>query len=135
MVLYEKGKIGSGIKCAEGFIDTLGILEKPEAGVRFKVAKANCWADKERYIHFPDDCGIWIIDRSTWQRSLAKRAHGLGVSIKENYPIDKSRLPEMLDTYGFIIDASGAPSMTSRMYGMAERKDSIPSRTLFSGLP
>ncbi len=117
VVLYEKGQIGSGIKCAEGFIDTLGILGRPEAGVIFKVAKAIFWADKEHYIHFPDDCGIWMIDRSTWQRSLAKRAHGLGVSTKEDYPIDKSRLLEMLDTYGYIIDASGAPSVTSRMYG------------------
>ena len=38
--LYERGKIGDGIKCAEGFIDTLGVLERPEAGVLFKVERA-----------------------------------------------------------------------------------------------
>jgi digeranylgeranylglycerophospholipid reductase len=117
VVLYEKRQIGCGIKCAEGFIDTLGILGKPESGVLFKVEKVNFWANKEHLIHFGDDYGIWMIDRGIWQRSLAKRAHDLGVSVKEDYLIDKSRLQEMHDTHNYIIDASGAPSVTSRMYG------------------
>jgi digeranylgeranylglycerophospholipid reductase len=117
VVLYEKRQIGSGIKCAEGFADTLGILEKPESGVLFKVEKVIFGADKEYLIHFGDSYGTWMIDRGTWQRSLAKRAHDLGVSIKEDYPIDKSRLQEIRDTHNYIIDASGAPSVTSRMYG------------------
>lgn len=58
-----------------------------------------------------------MIDRDAWQRSLAKKAHDLGVSVKEHYPIDKHRLQEMRDTHNYIIDASGAPSVTSRMYG------------------
>jgi len=38
VVLFEKGQIGSGIKCAEGFINTLSILERPEDGVLFIVS-------------------------------------------------------------------------------------------------
>ena len=79
VVLYEKGKIGSGIKCAEGFVDTLGILGKPEAGVSFKVDKIILSAGKEYAVSLPRNCGLWMIDRSTWQKSLAKRAQALGV--------------------------------------------------------
>ena len=117
VVLYEKGQIGCGIKCAEGFIDTLGILEKPEAGILFKVEKVIFVADKEHLVYFGDDYGIWMIDRGIWQRSLAKKARDLGVSVKEDNPIDKNRLQEMRDTHNYIIDASGAPSVTSRTYG------------------
>jgi len=115
--LYEKGIIGCGIKCAEGFIDTLGNWGRPETGILFKVDRAILIAGKEYHVHFLENHGIWMIDRSTWQKSLAKKALALGVSIKENFPIEKRRLLEMLDTYRYIIDASGAPSVTSRMYG------------------
>ena len=117
VVLYDKGKIGRGIKCAEGFIDTLGVLGRPEAGVLFKVEKAILFAGKEYHLHLHEDCGLWMIDRSTWQRQLAKRAQKRGVSIKEDFPIVKNHVLEMLDTYEYIIDASGAPSITSRIYG------------------
>jgi digeranylgeranylglycerophospholipid reductase len=115
--LHEKGKIGHGIKCAEGFIDTLGVTGRPEAGVLFKVEKAIFFAGKEYQVHLLKDWGLWMIDRSTWQKELAKKAQQMGVSIKEDSPIDKDQLWEMLDTYEYIIDASGAPSVTSRIYG------------------
>jgi digeranylgeranylglycerophospholipid reductase len=117
VILYKKGQIGCGIKCAEGFIDTLGISGKPGSGVLFNVEKVNFWANKKHLVHFGDDYGIWTIDRSRWQRSLAEKARDLGGLVKEDYPIDKSRLQKMRDTNNYIIDASGAPSVTSRMYG------------------
>jgi digeranylgeranylglycerophospholipid reductase len=119
--LYEKGKVGTGIKCAEGFIDTLGVLGRPEAGVLFKVEKAIFLAGKEYPIHLLDDCGLWIIDRSTWQRYLAERARKMGVLVKEDSPIAISDLSEMRDTYKYIIDTSGAPSVTSRLYGFVSK--------------
>jgi digeranylgeranylglycerophospholipid reductase len=117
VILYEKRQIGYAIKCAEGFMDSLGILEKPEPGILFKVEKVIFMTDKEHLVHFGDNYDIWMIDRGTWQKSLAKKAYDLGVSVKENYPIDKRRLQEMRDTHNYIIDASGAPSVTSRMHG------------------
>ena len=65
VILYKKGQIGCGIKCAEGCIDTLGISGKPGSGVLFKVEKVNFWANKKHLVHFGDDYGIWTIDRGT----------------------------------------------------------------------
>jgi digeranylgeranylglycerophospholipid reductase len=117
VVVYEKGKIGSGIKCAEGFIDTLGYLGKPESGVLFKVSNVNFYAGKAHHINLGEEHGLWMIDRSTWQAFLAKRACELGVSITEHYPIRNKQLSELSDDFSYVIDASGAPSVTSRMYG------------------
>jgi len=129
-VLYEKGKIGSGVKCAEGFIDTLGQLGRPEAGVLFKVEKFNFFAGKDHIFNLREDHGFWMIDRGIWQQSLAKRAQALGVSIKENFPIGKNQLSELLDDYSYIIDASGAPSVTSRIYGFVS--DYLRNATLLT---
>jgi digeranylgeranylglycerophospholipid reductase len=117
VVIYEKGQVGGGIKCAEGFIDTLGILGKPEAGILFKVKKVIFEADKAYPANFSGDYGIWMMNRSTWQRALAERARDLGASIEEDYPIDKRRLRELQETHRYVIDASGAPSVSSRLYG------------------
>jgi digeranylgeranylglycerophospholipid reductase len=115
--LFEKGKIGSGIKCAEGFIDTLGVFKKPAAGVLFRVGRVNFFDGRAHYVNVPENLGLWMIDRATWQKSLAKRAASLGVDIRENCPIDKGRLSRMMGDYRFVIDASGAPSLTSKLYG------------------
>ncbi|MFZ1954596.1 MAG: hypothetical protein WAU34_03820 [Desulfobacterales bacterium] len=58
-----------------------------------------------------------MIDRATWQKSLAKRASNLGVGIRENCLVDKEQLSRMMGDYSFVIDASGAPSLTSKVYG------------------
>jgi digeranylgeranylglycerophospholipid reductase len=115
--LFERGEIGCGIRCAEGFIDTLGVLKKPAAGVLFKVERVNFFAGKAHYVNLPETLGLWMIDRATWQKSLAKRASNLGVDIRENCPVDKEQLSRMMGDYSFIIDASGAPSLTSKVYG------------------
>jgi digeranylgeranylglycerophospholipid reductase len=119
--LHEQGKIGHGIKCAEGFVDTLGILGRPEAGVLFKVEKAIFSAGKEYHIRVLEHEGFWMIDRGMWQKELAKKAQQMGVSIKEDFPIVKDHVPEMLDRYNHIIDASGAPSVTSKIYRFVSR--------------
>ena len=115
--LFERGEIGSGISCAEGLIDTLGILNKPAAGVLFKVERVNFFAGRAHYVNLPENLGLWMIDRASWQKSLGKKASNLGVDIKENYPIDKEQLNCMMGDYGFVIDASGAPSLTSKVFG------------------
>jgi len=106
--LFEKGEIGSGIKCAEGFIDTLGLLKNAAAGVLFKVERVNFFDGRAHYVNLPENLGLWMIDRATWQKSLGKRAASLGVVIREKCPIDKERLGRMMGDYGFVIDASGA---------------------------
>jgi digeranylgeranylglycerophospholipid reductase len=128
--LYEKGKIGSGIRCAEGFIDTLGNLGEPETGILFKVENVIFFAGQEHHLQLSKEHGIWMIDRSTWQKSLATKAQELGVSINEDFPIGKDRLKEMQDVYHYIIDASGAPSVTSRLYGFVP--DYLKNATLLA---
>ena len=128
--LYDKGKIGSGIRCAEGFIDTLGNQGKPEAGTLFKVEKVIFYAGREYHLHLNKEHGIWMIDRSTWEKSLALKAKALGVSIKEEVPIDKEQLADMQGRYRYIIDASGAPSVTSRLYGFVP--DYLKNATLLA---
>lgn len=115
--LYEQKKIGSGIKCAEGFIDTLGILGKPEAGVLYRVKKAVLSAGKAHTVHFGKNCGFWMIDRTTWQRAMAKKARLAKVRIDEDFPIGRSQLWDIVNKYHYVIDASGAPSITSRVHG------------------
>jgi flavin-dependent dehydrogenase len=70
VVLYEKGKIGSGFKCAEGFIDTLGQLGRPEAGVLFKVEKFNFFAGKDHLYNLREDHGFLLDDRSRYMATI-----------------------------------------------------------------
>jgi flavin-dependent dehydrogenase len=89
--LYEQKKIGSGNKCVEGFIDTLIILGKPEAGVLYPVKKAVLSAGKAHTVQFGRNCGFWMIDRTTWQRAMAKRSRLAKVRVEEDFSIGKSQ--------------------------------------------
>lgn len=115
--LYEQYKIGENIRCAEGFFDTLNILGEPDYGVRFKVKQLD-FKIKNTYSFDSDEhINLWMIDRSEWQRGLAEEAQNLGVVIHENSPISKERLKELSVSYDYVIDCSGAPSVTSKLFG------------------
>jgi len=119
VTLCEKGKIGENIRCAEGFFDTLKILGKPEFGVHFKVEKLIIKAIST-YKFNTDQLNLWMIDRANWQRKLAEQAKNKGVKVLENYPVNPKDLANIKKDYDFIIDASGAPSVTSRAYGFSD---------------
>ena len=38
--LFERCEIGNHIRCAEGFYDSMHLVDKPEVGVRYKVDEA-----------------------------------------------------------------------------------------------
>lgn len=118
VTLMEKGKIGENIRCAEGFFDVLKLLEKPCAGVRFKVEKLIFEAGST-YIFDAKALNLWMIDRSTWQKELARRAREKGVKILENSRVLAENLTDLKREYDFIIDASGAPSITSLALGFS----------------
>jgi digeranylgeranylglycerophospholipid reductase len=118
VTLMEKGKIGENIRCAEGFFDVLKRLGKPCAGVRFKVEELVIKAGST-YRFDVKPLFLWMIDRSTWQKELARRAAETGVIIKEDSPVNPKELKKLKGDYDFIIDASGAPSITSRVYGFS----------------
>jgi digeranylgeranylglycerophospholipid reductase len=57
-----------------------------------------------------------MLDRKTWQQDLARQARKLGVAVYENSKITPERLSRMQTDYDWILDASGAPSVTSRIH-------------------
>jgi len=118
VTLCEKGKVGDNIRCAEGFFDTLKLLGKPEFGVLFKVEKLIVRA-VSTYQLSAHQLNLWMIDRASWQRKLADQLEELGVKVREDSPINPKDLAKLKKEYDFIIDASGAPSVTSRAYGFA----------------
>lgn len=117
--LVEKGEIGDNIRCAEGFFDEAKLLQKPKAGVRFKVEEMIV---KAKRIHRINTKGwnLWMIDRRQWQRDLAKRAKNFGAKIIENTTISPEDIKILKKDYDHIIDASGAPSITSRAYDFSD---------------
>lgn len=118
VTLFEKGKIGENIRCAEGFFDTMKLLKKPNSGVRFKVEQIIIKA-KSTYQIDARKLNLWMIDRGDWQKFLAHQARNNGVKIIENSPVCQKELIKLKNTYDYIIDASGAPSVTSRAYGFS----------------
>lgn len=118
--LFEQYKIGGNIRCAEAFFDGLNILGEPEEGVRFKVEKMNFKINNTYSFNNDEQTNIWMIDRSEWQQALAKEAKELGVVIYEDNAISRTELEELRDKYDYVIDCSGAPSVTSKLYDFTE---------------
>ncbi|MDH7577795.1 MAG: NAD(P)/FAD-dependent oxidoreductase [Bacillota bacterium] len=117
--LYERNRIGEHIRCAEGFIDTLRLLGQPEAGVRFRVDEALLQVISE----FRVNCkkvGFWMINRAEWQRFLGEKARVAGVNIHEKTGITKEAFEELRKDYRWVIDASGAPPISSLHYGFRD---------------
>lgn len=119
VTVFEQGKIGENIKCAEGFFDEAKLLGKPRAGVRFKVEELIVKV-KSTYRIDTSDWNLWMIDRSIWQKDLAKRSIKKGVKIEENTKVLPEDLEKLKQEFDFIIDATGAPSVTSRAYGFSK---------------
>ncbi|MDI3533814.1 MAG: digeranylgeranylglycerophospholipid reductase [Thermosediminibacterales bacterium] len=115
VTLFEKSKIGDEIRCAEGFLDSLKLLGKPDAGVRFKVENILVKVKKEHKVDV-SDVNLWMIDRKEWQNALVDNARKLGVDVLEYRNIKPEDLSKMKQEYDWVIDATGAPSLTSRLY-------------------
>lgn len=115
--LYNQDHIGDNIRCAEGFFDTLNMVGEPKNGVRFKVKDLE-FEVKNNYV-FPTDgkVNLWMIDRREWQIGLAEEAREKGAEIIENTPISKEKFQKLVQEYDWVIDSSGAPSVTSKVYG------------------
>ena len=115
--LFDQYKIGDHIRCAEGFFDTLNMLGQPNDGVRFKVEAIDFKVKGQYSFSTDDEVKLWMIDRQEWQIGLGHQAKELGVRIHENTAISKAKFKELSSDYDWIIDASGAPSVTSKANG------------------
>lgn len=129
VTLFEKAKIGENIKCAEGFFDTMKLLGKPCAGVLFKVEQIIVKA-KSTYSFDASYLNLWMIDRAVWQKALARQAENNNVIIKQDFPVQHRELEQLRTAYDYIIDASGAPSLTSRLYGFSSFYKENSARTV-----
>jgi digeranylgeranylglycerophospholipid reductase len=114
--LYEKHKIGEGICCAEGIFNSLNVLKKTEETRGFLYDVENV-AFKVGNNVTKMKCPIWMMDRETWQKGLSERAQKLGVDIHENSNITIEMLKQLQMENDWVIDASGAPSITCFAYG------------------
>lgn len=116
VTLFEKGKIGDNIRCAEGFFDTTNTLGKPSYGVKYKVREIVLRLKLNYSFPCGDKINIWMLDRAQWQIALAKEAENLGVKIVENCLVNKEIFQKIAAQNNYVIDASGAPSITSRIF-------------------
>ncbi|MCK9393139.1 MAG: FAD-dependent oxidoreductase, partial [Syntrophales bacterium] len=82
VVLFEKGEIGDHIVCGECIFDSLGLLEKPEAGLLYKVETILLEARGVHRLAIRDYRNLWMMDRGVWQRHLATKAVNIGVVIR-----------------------------------------------------
>lgn len=116
VTLWERGKVGESIRCAEGYIDPKGVLDLPENGLRFKV-QAICFRAHKEYKLDTRRIRLWITDRRTWQRQMAADLLQRGVNLREGWMISRDNLPSLCREYDWIIDASGVPAVTSYIHG------------------
>jgi len=116
VVLFEKGEIGDHIVCGECIFDSLGLLEKPAAGLLYKVETILFEAKGVHRLAIRDYRNLWMMDRRAWQRDLATKAANLGVVIRIGKKINANNLSEIKGNYDWVLDASGAPSVASRAY-------------------
>lgn len=117
--LYDKRRVGEGIVCGECIFDSLRIMPKPGAGLLRSVDEVIFQGHHPYPFALSRHRPLWMLDRKTWQEDLARAARSLGVTLIENTKITPSRLGEMQKLYDGMIDASGAPSVTSRLYGFS----------------
>jgi|GEM_PF-945762 len=105
-VLFEKGRIGQGIQCAEGIFDPAGLIPLDREVIRTRIRRAVL---RVRGQEFSFGLGarnrFYVIDRSAWQEALGRRVRAAGVEVREQSPV---RPEALLADFDAVIDARGA---------------------------
>ena len=114
--LFEKRKVGEGIVCGECIFDSLGIMARPGRGLLRPVDEIVLRGRGDFTFPLSRHRKLWMLDRRIWQQDLVNLAASRGVAIHEYAKITKACLRQMQKEYDWILDASGAPSITSRLY-------------------
>lgn len=116
VTLFEKCEIGENIHCAEGLFDTLNMIGEPKQGVKYKVDKILFQLESEYRFECGDTIPIWMLDKAEWLRGMKEEAAGAGVRIIENCVVNSESFHKLIKQYDWVIDCSGAPSVTSKAY-------------------
>ena len=118
--LFEKRRVGDGIVCGECIFDSLNIMPRPGRGLLRPVEELVVQGRGLYTFALSKYRPLWMLDRKTWQRDLAKQATARGVRLHENEKIGPDRLTRMKKEFDWVLDASGAPSVTSRLHGFTD---------------
>ena len=118
--LFEKRKVGEGIVCGECVFDSLGIMARPGRGLLRPVDEIVLRGRRDFTFPLSRHRKLWMLDRRIWQQELANLAASRGVVIHENAKITVTCLSQMQKEYDWILDAGGAPSVTSRLYQFSD---------------
>ncbi len=117
VTLFEKGFIGEDIRCGECLFDSFGLLNKPSVDIAKRVERLIFKIDREYNRELNTFERLWMVDRKKWQLGMAKEAINLGLKLCEQSPVNSNKLQEISRKFDYVIDASGAPSVTSVRYG------------------
>lgn len=117
VTLFEKGFIGDDIRCGECLFDSFGLLSKPPMDVATRIDEIVFKIKGEYRRELKDFERLWMVDRKKWQQGMAKEAISLGLKMCEDSPVASKDLQALSKLFDYVIDASGAPSVTSLKYG------------------
>jgi len=120
VTLLEKRTIGEHIVCGECIFDSLGLLTAPDDGLLYEVDAVLFVARGSYRLRMKKYRRLWMVERRRWQEHLAAAAAAAGVEIRTGVKLTPDGLKTLSGQYDWIIDASGAPSLTSRAYGFTE---------------
>jgi digeranylgeranylglycerophospholipid reductase len=132
VTVFNKGRVGEGFSCAEGFFDVLKLLDPPVAGVCFKVQEAYLTVIDT----FAVDCSklnMWMIDRAVWQKHLANEVAQLGCEIIENRPLKPEEFSRLERNYDWVIDASGFSPLSQKVFNLEAVRFGITAQNTLEG--
>lgn len=132
VTVFEKGKVGENIFCAEGFVDVLKLLPPPAAGMLFPINEILITVKDQ----FRVDCSrlnLWMLDRHTWQRALAEEAAAQGCEIIEECPVTPERLPELMKEFDWVIDGSGVKALAAAAFQLPEIRQAVTAQYTLEG--
>jgi len=118
--LFEKRNVGEGIVCGECIFDSLRIMARPGRGLLRPVDEIVLQGRQPCTFPLSKHRPLWMLDRKTWQQDLAWQARKRGAAVHENSKITVARLGLLQKEYDWVLDASGAPSVTSRLYRFSD---------------
>jgi len=132
VTVFEKGKIGENIFCAEGFVDVLKLLPPPSTGMLFPVDELVITV-KDQFIIDCSRLNLWMLDRQSWQQALAKEASANGCEIVEEHPITPTRLLEMVKEFDWVIDGSGVKAVAAKAFDLPAIRQAVTAQYTLAG--